>query len=109
MAADDMHVVMYKILAYLYECMKSGEKPVRANIECTAFGINKLYWSSIFAELAERGYVKGVRIIHGDYWDEVYISEPRITMAGVEFMMENSMMKRALAFIREIKDTVPGI
>lgn len=28
MAHDDLHVVMYKILAYLYSCMKSGEKPV---------------------------------------------------------------------------------
>ena len=27
MAQDDMFVVMYKILAYLYSCMKSGEEP----------------------------------------------------------------------------------
>lgn len=27
MAQDDMHVVMYKILAYLYSCMKEGMKP----------------------------------------------------------------------------------
>ena len=27
MASDDMHVVMYKILKYLYECLKKGVEP----------------------------------------------------------------------------------
>ena len=32
MAKNDMKVIMYKILRYLYECMKTGKTPSLADI-----------------------------------------------------------------------------
>lgn len=109
MASDDMHVVMYKILAYLYACMKEGSRVDRDAIGAEALGINRSYWQEIMSELARRGYVKGVRALDGDFGADVYMSKPRVTMEGVEFLMENSMMAKAKQFLMDIKATIPGL
>lgn len=109
MAYDDMHVIMYKILAYLYDCMKRGRDVAGHAISCDRLGINKRYWVAIMIELAERGFIKGVKINRADDEVDVYLVEPTVTMTGVEFLMENSMMSKAKRFLQDIKDTVPGI
>lgn len=52
-----MHVIMCKVLAYLYACMKSGvdadEKSIRHDSEM--LGINIRYWSHIMAMLCDNG------------------------------------------------------
>lgn len=42
---NDMVVIMYKILRYLYECMKTGKTPDLADImwNCKMFDIPKAY------------------------------------------------------------------
>ena len=59
MASDDMHVVMYKILKYLYECLKKGVEPNMEMFDADALGVNERYWTVIMQELMERGYVAG--------------------------------------------------
>lgn len=53
MAKNDMEVIMYKILRYLYECMKTGKTPDLADImwNCKMFDIPKAYWLSICADI----------------------------------------------------------
>lgn len=109
MAYDDMHVIMYKILAYLYDCMKRGRDVDVNAISCDRLGINKRYWVAIVIELAERELIKGAMIIRSDDTVDVSLFEPTVTMSGVEFLMENSMMSKAKRFLQDIKDTVPGI
>lgn len=107
MAHDDMHVVMYKILAYLYRCLKAGEKADMRAIDADALGINRAYWTSIIEELVERGYVKGYRVVDvPSVGKSVTPIDPTVTMTGVEFLMENSMMRKAFDFLRESKDVV---
>lgn len=107
MASDDMHVVMYKILSYLYKCMKAGEDPDLRMISAGALGINERYHSQIVLELIERGYVKGYRVTEVPGAKTVMADNPYITMSGVEFLMENSMMSKALDFLRTTKDAMP--
>lgn len=109
MAHDDMHVVMYKILSYLYKCMKAGESPDLRMVGADALGINHKYWSAIVDELVERGYVKGFKVteVPGLTPRCVTPVDPAITMSGVEFLMENSMMRKAYAFLRDAKDALP--
>lgn len=109
MAQDDMHVVMYKILAYLYKCMKEGVKPERGMYSADAVGINEAYWQSIMVELSRRQLVKGFDIMSTSGDDYVTIRNPRITMDGVEFLMENSMMRKAFEFLRDTKSAIPFI
>lgn len=112
MAQDDMHVVMYKVLAYLYDCMKRGERPVERHLahDGDVLSIPYPYWAAIMRELVENGYVRGVTIV--SEWGGGTIAklvEPSITLAGVEFLRENSAMRRALEFLKETKSALPFI
>lgn len=107
MAKDDMFVIMYKILAYLYACMKQGKKP-DVDLEQLA-GVNQPYYFSIIKELSEHGYVKGFRFLETKDYDLVIADNPRITMEGVEFLEENSKMHKAAKFLKEIKAVIPGL
>ncbi|MGN1383636.1 MAG: YjcQ family protein [Eubacterium sp.] len=98
MARDDMFVIMYKILSYLYECMKRGKKPNPENIswECEMFSIPEEYWEKIMVELVENGYVKDIYIINsiGVHDGIKFGPDPSVTMEGVQFLEENSMMAK---------------
>ncbi len=109
MAQNDMHVVMYKILAYLYACMKDGEKPGSNKYSAAFLGINQPYWSNIMAELANRRLIKGVTVSSTSDGDFIHVGDIRITMEGVEFLMENSMMAKAKEFLMGIKVAVPFV
>ena len=58
--------------------------------------------------LQEEGYVHGVmyaRGLHGVKLDPSF----GITLKGLEYLEENSTMKKAAALIKGIKDTIPGL
>ena len=109
MAQNDMHVIMYRILAYLYACLKDGVDVDRDVISWETLRINERYWCAIVTELVGRGYVRGVTVTHADNAAMVFVSDPTITMTGVEFLMENSMMAKARRFLQDIKASVPGL
>ena len=107
MSKDDMHVVMYKILKYLYECLKQG-KEARDDKYCAGrVGINEKYWTAIMLELIERDYVRGFKVARYDDSVSIIPAEPTITMLGVDFLLDNSMMKKAHDFIVDMKDFIP--
>ena len=109
MAQNDMYVVMYKILSYIYGCMKRGETPSDEEWGHEALGIPYPYWFRIVSELVGNGYLGGVEMRQSKMGAVISTSDPYVTMQGVAFMEENSMMSKALAFLREIKSTVPMI
>lgn len=112
MAHDDMHVIMYKILAYLYDCMKKGQEPQRSMLAHDGFmlSIPYGYWAKVISELDRHGYVSGFNVtkdIVGGL--NVDMRSPEITMEGIEFLQENSSMKKALGFLKEVKSALPFI
>ena len=112
MGADDMHVVMYKVLAYLYDCMKRGEEPRKSRLAPggdVAGPIPQSYWDEIMAQLADRVLVRGVSVIWEDNSPTVVLARPTVTLEGVEFLQDNSMMRRALKFLRETKSALPFV
>lgn len=101
MAQNDMEVIMYKILSYLYECMKAGARPRMEDIccSCQMFQIPKSYWEQIMRELVSRGLISG--LLMRETKDCLLISmtdNPTITYEGRQFLVENSGMKRAAEF-----------
>lgn len=109
MAQNDMHVVMYKILAYVYECMKTGVEPDTGKISSSALCIPDEYWKQIIRELVEHGFLTGTSIIQTTSGVVIGFEKPRVTMDGVEFLMENSMMAKAKQFLVEAKSAIPFI
>lgn len=98
MAKDDMFVIAYKILKYLYERMKSGTDAELADFcwDSKVCQIEKEYWKAIIKELVEKRYIKGIYIVPSDTGAKLKINEQiTVTMEGVAFMQENSTMQKA--------------
>ncbi len=109
MSKDDMGVIVYKILKYLYECMKAGKEPEFSDIcyDCKMYKIPASYWKHILYELIEAGYVRG--FLSRRTKDGLVITmtdSASITMAGVHFLEENSRMKKAAEFLGEAFEIV---
>ena len=102
MAKDDMDVIIYKILRYMYECLKAGRKPVLEDIcyDCRLFSIPERYWESIIRELIDAGYVRGItyRITKSGLLIDM-MDDASITLDGVHFLEENSGMAKAKQFL----------
>lgn len=110
MAQNDMYVVMYKIIAYLYDCMKKGIEPKDAEWGSDALGIPESYWTSIVEELVEHRFITGVKVSHflgGQSMVSAFA--PSVTMEGVAFAQENTMMARAKQFLMDAKAAIPFI
>lgn len=110
MAKDDYFKIVYVILKELYECKKAGEKIELINISAERFQINSGYLFNIIAELLENGYVKGPVIRTTKTGMAVSCMEDiDITMKGIEYLQENSMMKKVTEVLKNIKDIAPGL
>ena len=114
MAKDDYHVIAYRILAYLYACLKTGEKPSLGYLRYGTedFPIGKDYWNYILRHLYEDGFVEGVVVmpVVGSRSKAVKITEDiMVTPEGIAYLDENSAMQRAKKFLKELKETIPGL
>ena len=73
-------------------------------------GIPETYWNAVVEELVDHRYICGVTVKHFiDGSSLVLITSPRVTMEGVAFAQENSMMSKAKAFLQNAKAAIPFI
>lgn len=111
MAKDDMDVIIYKILRYMYERVKRGETPRLEDMcyDCKLFHIPEGYWNQIIVELAESGYVRGFLCRRTKSGLVVtMMDDVSITLAGVHFLEENSRMRKAGEFLGKAFEIVLG-
>lgn len=105
MAKDDYEVVMYKILKYLYECMKNDREAELEHFAWNSkmFDIPQNYWCEIIATMVKKGYITGFGIIeHTKDRPQVQTERPfKITFEGVQFLNGNSGMHRAKEYCGE--------
>jgi hypothetical protein len=98
MAKDDYHVIVYRILSYLYTRLKAGEPTDGRMISADSkyFRINERYWEYIIKALVNQGFISGVTISK-TWGNDVIINGldyAQITPAGIEYLCDNSFMKR---------------
>lgn len=110
MAKDDYDVVLFKILSYLYGCIKR-----KYSFDITSFNaviskqkVNDDYLSSILHMASEEGLVEGLTFTHA--WGMNYIvcndySDMTITAKGIRYLKDNSKMQEVKKYLEEI----PGI
>ena len=114
MSKNDYHVLAYRLLSYLYACLKDGMQPDMEYLQYNTkdFPIGEEYWYYLLCNLLASGYIRGAEIVQMPR-----ITQPRvkvttvlqITPEGIEYLAENSMMKKAVSFLRSIKESVPGL
>lgn len=86
MARDDYYVIVYKILSYLYQCLKLGKK------------IDEEYISNVQYDRTWCGEI----IISN-------LDQAQITPKGIEYLDDNSLMEKAKKFLKETKEIMPFI
>lgn len=112
MAKDDYHVLAYRILTYLYQCLKEGAVPDLDYIGYEALGIEESYWHYIMLHLLTDEMIEGASKFNlvGRSKPLVKLtSDIMVTPKGIEFMQNNSAMKRAYDFLKSVKEIIPGL
>lgn len=111
MAKDDYYVIVYKILAYLYVQLKSGEPVDGSYISANGklFEINSKYHSYIISNLVNDGYITSPSIKTWGGETIIDLSSCEITPKGIDYLFENSFIEKAKQFLKDIKEITPFI
>lgn len=98
--------IIYKILKTLRDSMDYPEFNHEA-ISPELLGISEEKWKKIIIMLVKNDYIEGVSLIPilGKEVG-VKLKNPNITLKGLEYLEENSMMKKASNFAKGIIDVV---
>lgn len=94
MAKDDYHVIVYQILAYLYQCLKHGERVEEKHLKHNSkyFQINESYWEYIIYNMQTEGLITGIVFVEIDGKEFPYPTELdkcMITPIGIEYLCDN--------------------
>ena len=97
----DNFKAVYKILSQLEKDMDKPEPDIdQINHEV-------LWYIEMMSDV---GYIKGARIVRDITGDEnCDCSEMRITLRGLEYLQENSIMRKIYNAARGVKDITPGV
>lgn len=98
--------VIYRILRYLEKAMDYDE-PDLEQISAKALGITEQRWTAIMTMLTTQGYIDGMtvkRSLDGEV--AVSISHLGITLKGLEYLQENSLMKKAAELAKGIAEII---
>ena len=105
----DNFAAVYKILRALESCMDLE----KANIElfnAEKLGVSQQRWNKYIEMMLDVGYIKGVEIteyITGD--KDIDCEDIQITLKGLEYLQENSIMRKIYKGAKGIKDITPGV
>ena len=107
----DNFKIIYRILKYLEQHI--GEENIDLDkITHEAMGISFLRWEALLRMMQEEGYIKGLVFEQtmSDSSPHVVIPiRPKITIKGLEYLTENSFMKKAENAVRAVKEFIPGV
>lgn len=103
----DNFKVIYLILAVLEKAM-DGALDLK-DISPENLGITEKRRNQLLLMMQEQGYICGVREIHAIGMHDIRLKHMRITLSGLEYLADNTMMKKAYRLLKGIKDATPGM
>lgn len=104
---DENHTLIYKILKRLERSMDYPEFDTSL-ISAEALGTSKTRWACIMEMLVDEGYIKGVNVTQDMTMERrVSLLSPVITLKGLDYLSDNSFMKRVQKTVSGINDMIP--
>lgn len=103
----DNFKIIYRILSTLEKSMDLEEIDTNC-ISAEQLKVSQERWSKYMEMLTDASYIKGVSIkkyVTGDI--AVNIDEIRITLKGLEYLSENSIMQRMYKAAKGFTDLIP--
>lgn len=107
----DNFKVIYRILKHLEASMDYEEFDADA-ISPSKLGITRERWEQLLVMMQEDGYIKGIKMINTTTSLRCHVIPPvmpTITIKGLEYLANNTLMKKAANFAKGIKDVTPGL
>jgi len=104
MAKDDYFVIAYRLLKYLYDCLKKSKKPNMAVLDADFFGIENEYWQYIIKNLFTDGYIEGVIQLDGGVMPRTDLC---VTPKGIQYLEENSLFQKIKGTVKDIAEIIP--
>lgn len=98
----------------IYEILKILEKSMdleefdKENLSKERLGLSEARWCRIMAMLVDGGYIEGVKIWSsmGSEYPRAFLIRPEITLKGLEYLEENSLMKKAANMAKGIAEVI---
>ena len=103
----DNFKIIYKILSVLEKSMDLENVDIE-RISSNKLGISQQRWNKYMEMLLDAGYIKGVTIqkyVTGE--TNVDAEDIRITLKGLEYLSENSIMQKMYKAAKGITDLIP--
>lgn len=101
--------VIYKILRTLEAALDYDDFDPAEAITPESLNITRSRFYALILMMVDEGYVKGVtRTILMNH-TAVNISRMSITLKGLEYLHENSLMQKVARAAKGIKDSIPGL
>lgn len=98
--------MIYRILKYLEKAMDYDEADLDF-ISAEKFGVTQQRWVAIMEMLEAEGYITGLSIKRSIDGEVCYsVSHPRITLKGLEYLQENSIMQKAANIAKGVADII---
>lgn len=98
---------IYKILSILHKTMdfEDWDKKLLSH---ESLNLSLPKWSRIMSMLLKEGYISGGEVLEsfGDFYPRIKLTRPEITLKGLEYLEENSLMKKAARLIQGISNIV---
>lgn len=105
----DNFKIIYLILKYLEQHL--GEENLDMDkISHEQLRISFVRWEALLRMMQEEGYIKGLvyeQTMSDDSPHVVIPIRPKITIKGLEYLEENSFMKKAGEMLKKIKEIIP--
>lgn len=105
----DNFKAVYKILSQLEKDLDKPEPDI-SKIDAEALCVSERRWLRYIEMMADVGYIKGVRITRDITGDVNFDgSDMQITLKGLEYLQENTVMRKVYNAMRGIKEVTPGL
>lgn len=104
----DNFKIIYKILK-VFEKNLDVEEPDWEDLTPKKLNISEVLWQNLIQMLIKAGYIDGIKITSTATGTYITPINPQITLQGLQYLEENSMMRKAYRLAKGIKDITPGI
>ena len=113
MARDDYDVIVYRVLVYLYACLKRktifNESSFRSIV---IKNINEDYFDDVLAMMQREGLVEGLAFVRDMCGINIRASDycdMRITADGIHYLSDNAKMKKVGEFLADSAEAIAKI
>lgn len=102
----DNFKIIYRILKHLEMSMDCEVLDTEA-INHLRLGITKERWEQLLIMMQDEGYIRGIVTTQSMSDNHRWIAEPitpEITIKGLEYLAENSLMKKAANLVKGVRE-----